>query len=537
MDFIFKTFLFLWIAISVKQILFWVYLWQLKDYHIPRFLDHFTTEKGKKLILNKSRLLKIFILFVFIFFNYYANIFILMALYLFEVGLFLKQIIQNTLKRPKITIKTLILLFASFAFLSIALLTVNNINYFLFVDILLPLFVSCVVLLIQPFFVILRNAIIKKATAKIAKHKNLIVIGITGSYGKTTTKEFLTTILSTKFNVLSTKEHQNSEMGIANCILKDLNLNHEIFVVEMGAYRKGGIKLLADIVKPKIGIVTGVTVQHLSLFGSMENLLSAEGGGELADNLPKDGLLILNGQNKYCLDLYKKLNKTSQLKKKLYSEKRDRVDCDIWAEDLDVAQDYISFMALTKADYEKSRELNHFKVNILGKHNLQNILAAILVAKSVGMSFQEIALAVNNIKPEQAGIVVKNGIHKIKIIDSSYSSNPNGAIADLEVLNLFSGKRVVIMPCLIELGEKSKEVHKTIGRKIAEICDLAIITSKERFNEIKIGAVEAGMKEERIIFVENALEIFHTVTTFCKENDVVLLEGRVPEKLSKLLIN
>ena len=295
----------------------------------------------------------------------------------------------------------------------------------------------------------------------------------------------------------------------------------------MGSYKKGGIKLLCDMVKPKIGIVTGVNEQHLALFGSMEKLLSAEGGGELAKALPQDGLLVLNGDNKYCLDLYKR----SDINKKIYSINKDKIDLDIHTEGIEVAQNSISFLAI-----DKNKHLAHFNVNVLGKHNVQNLLAAILAAKELGMSFDEIAEACKDIKQFQAGMNLKEGKHGIKIIDSSYSANSDGVLADLEYLSIFPKKKIIVMPCLIELGPKSKEVHEKIGKKIGEICDLAIITSKDKFDDIKRGAIESGIKEGNILFCEKPEDIYSMVTLFCAAGDTILLEGRVPVKLIKLLV-
>ena len=309
-------------------------------------------------------------------------------------------------------------------------------------------------------------------------------------------------------------------MGIAQTILEDLKPEHQIFVAEMGAYKKGGIKLLCDIVKPKIGIVAGVNEQHLALFGSLENLLSAEGGEELAQSLPEEGLLVLNGDNKYCLDLYKK---TDFKNKKIYTEKKGVLNADIWTEDIEAKTDSISFVAVNK-----SREMAHFKVSVLGRQNAQNLLAAILVAKELGMSFEEISFACKKIKQWQGGMVLKQGKMGIHIIDSSYSANPDGVFADLEYLKIFPQKKAIIMPCLIELGPNSGEIHKKIGAKIAEICDLAIITSKDKFKEIK-------GENKKIIFCQNPEEIFSAITSFCKAGDAVLLEGRVPKKLHEIL--
>jgi UDP-N-acetylmuramoyl-tripeptide--D-alanyl-D-alanine ligase len=172
---------------------------------------------------------------------------------------------------------------------------------------------------------------------------------------------------------------------------------------------------------------------------------------------------------------------------------------------------------------------------VRGKQNVQNLLAAILVAKELNMSMEEIAEAIKDIKEIQAGMTLKEGKHGINIIDSSYSANPDGVLADLDYLSVFPKKKVVVMPCLIELGKKSIEVHKSIGLKIGSICDLAIITTQERFLDIKIGALESGMKEKDIIFCENSDDIYSIITLFCEKGDTVLLEGRVPSKLINLL--
>ncbi len=581
----------LWLARTLKFVLFWIFLWQLKEYHIGRFIDHFRTSKGKTLIFGGLSIIKLVLLILLLANESFLTLvfYILFAIYSLESLAFIYGIAKNTFKKPVATKKTIFL--TSISFLLVIFYVFFTYNYnevlgftfsLLLFDIMTPLLVSAVVLLFQPFFVLARNSILKKAAKKIAQHKNLVVIGITGSYGKTSTKEFLTTILSSrpdgrgspgaaKFNVLSTPEHKNSEIGIAQTILESLNEKHKIFIVEMGSYSKGGIKLLCDIVKPRIGIVTGVNEQHLATFGSLENLLSAEGGRELAQSLPKNGLLILNGDNKYCLDLYKKV----KIHKKLYTVKKDTVDSDIWTEGVDVKKDSLHFIVLLRKISQgetifSKTEMAHFDVSVLGKQNVQNLLGAILIAKELGMSLEEIAKACKNIKQEQAGMTLKKGVYGLQIIDSSYSSNPDGVVADLDYLNLFSqnlqsldnfiqAKKVVVMPCLIELGSGSAEIHKQIGKKIAEVCDLAIITTQDNFEELKKGAVANGMAESKILLCDPAKlvraelgqatppsggqgplsgptnQIFNIITTFCKEGDAVLLEGRVPSELIKLL--
>lgn len=531
-----------WFFWEIKYVLLWIYLWQLKEYHTGRFLDHFSTHKGKKLLFSFGQIAKLVLLFVLLLdsssFSYL--LIILTLLYSFEFLVFLRQLFLKSFKKPVATAKTLFLSVVSFAFVILFLNWVFDFSneaqmpWLVGFDILTPLIISALVLFFQPAFVLMRNQILRRAGKRIRKIKQtggLKVVGITGSYGKTSTKEFLAAILSKKFKVLYTKEHQNSEIGIARAILKDLKPHHQFFIAEVGAYNKGKVRQVCRVLEPEIGMVTGVNEQHMALFGSMENLLSAEGGGELLDSLPEHGTIIVNGENKYCLDLIRKSSKLEPEKEKVYAFDNKVVDADIWAEDIDVKKDSVSFVVA-----DKRKNLAHFNVNVLGRHNIQNLLAAVLAANEMGMALGEISEACKHIRPEQAGMVLKPGKHNINIIDSSYSANPDGVIADLEYLKVFPGKRVIVMPCLIELGPESPEIHQKIGKKIGQVCDSAIITAKECFENIKKGALESGMEQKNILHIENPQEIFSKITTFCKSGDAVLLEGRVPAGLINELL-
>jgi len=539
-----------WFFSVFKNALFYLYLWQLKEYQFYRFLDHFRTEKGKRLIFNKIIILKIFILFFFLLFIPFQKTIvikgfllfflqsILLFIYFAEFFIFLFKIFQKKLKKPVLTKKAILLISLSVFFIFLICvysIFLKNILYFgvylLIFDILSPIIFSLIVLILEPFSILLRKRIMRKAEEKISNFKELITIGITGSFGKTSTKEFLSTILSEKFNVLKTKEHQNSEMGISNCILNELNLNHQVFIAEMGAYRKGGIKMLANIIKPKIGIITGVNEQHLATFGSIENLISAEGGKELIESLPSDGLVIFNGDNKYLKDLYKE----TFILKRVYSVnkldlEKAGIEPDFWAEDIKVEKRFIHFTVKNK-----NNEIEYFTINILGAHNVSNILAAITTAYDFGMSLKEISQACLKIKPEQGSINLFETKIGLNILDSSYSANPDGVIADLNYLSIYPRKKIIIMPCLIELGKVSKEIHQKIGRKIGEVCDLSIITTKDRYEDIKKGAIESGMKEENIIFDENTDTILKRIKNFVSVGDAVLIEGRVSKEFVERL--
>ncbi len=500
MVFLIYLILIFWFIRTAKAILFWLYLWQLKEYHLGRFLAHFSTEKGKQIFFNKLFFLKIFVflpIFVFHFAwdkfpDMFMDVFfifvglILFFLYFFESIKAFKDFFQGKLKKPILTKKTIFLISISFilVFLFFLRLLIANIDVFyemLAFDIFVPLIVSFIVFSFQPLTALIKNQIIQKAKKKREKFKNLLVIGITGSYGKTSTKEILYTILSEKFNVLKTKEHQNSEIGVSQCILDDLRPEHQIFICEMGAYNRGGIKLLCDIVKPKIGILTGINEQHMATFGTQENIIKTK--YELIESLPADGVAFFNAKNKYCLELFQK----TKIKKFLYGKETDSADS-------------------------------------------ENIAGAVEVAKELGMSEEEIAYTKKKIKP---CLQIEKGINNLNIINSTYSANPNSVIAHLDYLKTWSGKKVIIMPCLIELGKASKEVHQRIGKKIAEVCDLAIITTKECFEDIKIEARSGFCKT---LFLEDPRKIFEKIKDFNHSDDIILLEGRLSKEILSFLI-
>jgi len=436
---------------------------------------------------------------------------------------------------PKFTLKTIFLLFSNLFFLVFYFFSTFqfNFNFFFFLvlfDILSFGPISALVLIFQIPTAILKKIIIEKAKRKRKKFEALLVIAIVGSYGKTSTKEFLSTILSQKFNVLKTKEHQNSEMAISNTILKELNKKHQIFVCEMGSYNKDRIKLLCQISKPQIGIITGVTFQHLALFGSFENLISAEGGKELIESIPEDGFLIFNGENEILREIYF----TTQKRKKIVGiEKRD---FDAFAQNIKVFKDRISFEVCFKTN-EKMK----IETNLVGAQNIQNLLLAILCAKEMGMEPKEIEKACQKISMEQGGVKLIKTKEGLDIIDSTYSANPESVLSHLEHLKLWKGKKAIVMPCLIELGEKSKEIHEKIGKKIGEICDFAIVTTRDFFEQIKKSALKEALKLRKekfeIFFVENQKEISEKLKPLKEKENVVLFEGRVNFNLKNFLEN
>ena len=163
-------------------------------------------------------------------------------------------------------------------------------------------------------------------------------------------------------------------------------------------------------------------------------------------------------------------------------------------------------------------------------------MAGIFVAKELGMNSMEISKAIGKINSEQASFKVFKSKGGIDIIDSTYSANPDGVISDLDYLKIYSGKKVIVMPCLIELGQAAKEVHQRIGKKIAEVCDLAIIATSEHFEDIKKSAIKNGMKEDNIKQLSDTNMIVGNLKSFCRKDDSILLEGRLVKNILEKLI-
>jgi len=523
-----SLFLFFCLAEIIRQNLFWLYLWQLKEYHWGRFSAHFYTAKGKRVFLNQTFAFKIFFFLLVLSFSFLKGIifYIFLIFYSFLFFKTIKNFFNKKLIYPVWTLKTRFLFFITFLFLLFItvgyfILFPDNFFILVLIDIITPIIVSALVFFLQLFTLLIRWSIINRAKNKIASFKDLIVVAITGSYGKTSTKEMLSEVLSQKYNILKTLKHQNSEMGIANCILNNLKKEHQIFVCEMGAYNRGGIKLLCDIVKPKMGILTGINEQHLATFGSQENIIKAK--FELMDSLPIDGIGIVNWDNNYIK--FQILNSKFQIPKCKIIKYSTKERADIWAENIKEEKNFISFDVLT-AEGEKE----NFKLNIPGAYNVLNSLAVIACAKELKMTLKEIKPVLEKIAPESTGAVIK--IKKgLNIIDATYSSNPTGIISHLEYLKKWKGKKVLIMPCLIELDGKAKEIHQKIGKKINEICDLAIIITRDYFNEIKKEA------KEKVIYCEDSKEIFEKIKRYNNPEDIILLESRVPKELISFLNN
>jgi UDP-N-acetylmuramoyl-tripeptide--D-alanyl-D-alanine ligase len=536
MNFFFVSILIFWFFILLKKLLFWIWFWQLKQYYPKRVIDHLKTKEGRKIIFSYLGFVKLALVFG-LFIDFLFFVFCLFVVYLFEVLLLAYHLLKKNFRYPKITSKSLILVSSGlllqllvilFGFKFLFLRPVNLFLFLLFFDLFAPLIFSFLVLSFLPLGWFLKRRLIRKAENKIKNLPNLLVIGITGSYGKTSTKEILASILSKKFKVIKTPAHLNTDPAIATFILRNLDKDFEVFIVEMAAYGLGEIKVPCQMVKPKIGILTGINQQHLSLFGSLENIIKTK--FELIEFLPEEGMAAMNWDSGFIKSKIRTEGLKFRVKNQMfYSIKEKR---DLWAEGIEIEKEKISFRV-----FSKKGDRAFFEVNLIGSHNIPNILAAALVAHyKFGFSLSEIAEICKEFAPKMGAMVLKKGKGGLNVIDSTYSANPDGVISALDYLKVWQGaKKIVVMPCLIELGRASSKIHRKIGRKIAEVCDLAIITTKDFFEEINQGAIEKRMPRKNILFIGEPKAIVETIERNTKNGDVVLLEGRVPGATVKML--
>lgn len=502
----------------VYKILFWLHLWQMKEYRIDRLMVHFKeTLQGRELLFGRITGLRILLIFGYILLIYY-NVLSLYTLAVFVLYLYIlldkKQFIfHGKVKVPDFTTKIIFISTSTFA-LAVLLYIFAPIDialWVLVVDLLIPFIIGMQMLLFSIPADFSRDITINKAIKKRESLQNLMVIGITGSYGKGSTKEYMYSILSSKLNVAKTKDTFNTPIGIARSILNDVSHKTKIFIVEMGAYKKGEIQYMSNMVRPLIGILTAVNEQHVSLFGSIENTMKAK--YELIDSIPNNGISLFNGNNPNALKLYKRTRK----KKVLYSV-GSLSSGDITASDVRVYPTSLRFKV-----FLRGREFGLFKTNLIGRHHIENLLPGIWVAEKMGMSVGEIKNALVNIFPFTKTMEPYITPKKTILIDDTFNANPASVASAIDYLQIFKGKKVLVLQPMIELGDSATRHHFEIGKKAAVGCDHLFLTNKNFYSPIIQGARKINSKI--IVKVATPSEIANFIETL-SEKDGVVFEGK-----------
>lgn len=387
---------------------------------------------------------------------------------------------------------------------------------------------------LQPFILMLSNNINKPIEAsinrkffnmaknKLRKMEKMKKVGITGSYGKTSVKFFTDTILSEKYNTLKTPESYNTPMGVSKVINQDLDDSYDIFISEMGARNIGDIAEMAELIGHSIGVITSVGPAHIDTFKTIENIAKTK--YEIIDKLSDDGIAIFNYDNKYVKEL---ADKTSR--KKIVYGLENINEVDIYAKDIKVSEIGSEFILGLKSGEEIK-----CKTNILGKHNIQNILAGASVGIAMEMSLEEIAKGISKIEAVPHRLQLINPGTGVIIIDDAFNSNPDGAKAALEVLSGFeTGRKIIITPGMVELGEMEKQEHRKFGINIGEVCDFAILIGKKRTIDIKEGILTTDFNGDNLYVVNRLDDAVKLLQGITKPKDVVLFENDLPDNFNE----
>ncbi len=357
-----------------------------------------------------------------------------------------------------------------------------------------------------------------KALQQVAKFwrgkLNVKVIGITGSVGKSTTKEVVAQVLSQRYCTLRNKGNLNNEIGLPLTMLS-LTEQHERAVLEMGFYVPGEIEFLCDLALPQIGVLTNIGTVHASRAGSQEDI--ARGKSELVQALPEDGYAILNNDD----PLIRKM--ASQTQAHVFFYGMDDT-ADLWADNVEsLGLEGIQFELHYRQEKNRSAEVLHMRVPLIGRHSVQTALRAIAVGLVDGLTWQEIVSGLRSSSTELRLIAVrtKNGA---LILDDTYNATPESMLAALNLLNDLEGHKVAVLGDMLELGQYEQRGHEMVGIRAAEVVD-ELVTLGERGKMIADAALEAGLAADKIVILEKAEQAIQYLQPNLKPEDVVLIKG------------
>jgi len=361
-----------------------------------------------------------------------------------------------------------------------------------------------------PFCLLVEDALgaIQDIAGVHRKQFDVRVVGITGSVGKTMTKEAVHSVLSRSFPTLKSEESYNNEIGVPLTLLR-LEERHKRVVVELGMYALGEIAHLADIALPQVGVVTNVTHSHLERLGSLERIAQAK--AELVEALPPDGIAILNGDDPHV----KAMAELTEARVFCYGLSPDN---DLWAS-------HVESRGLDGVRFQMhfGRETVHVKIPLLGRHSVHTALAAAAVGLVEGQPWGLIVAGLRDIEV-QLRLLATTGVNGSTLIDDSYNSSPASCLAALNLLADLKGRKIAVLGDMLELGSYEEEGHRKVGRRVAEVVD-KLVTVGELGAVIGREAVAVGMDESDVFFAQDNDEAAESLRNLVTSGDLVLIKG------------
>ncbi len=398
---------------------------------------------------------------------------------------------------PKI--KNIIFIYVLICFISIF------VNIFLFLLFLVEPFLALTlaVLILKPYEIYNRRKIVEDTRNKVLSLKNLKVIGITGSFGKTSTKEILFQILKTKYKVLRTPESFNTVFGVAKVVDLELDNSYQIFICEMAAYKVGEIKELCYMIPPDYGILTGIITQHFERFGSLENTTKAK--FELVDAIKTKNNIVFNVNDENIL---------SELKTRKIKFGKNKV--------------FVKNVKFTKEgsvfDLLVNKKVYKMSTYLFGFANVKNIIFASNMALKIGLSEVEIVDAIRNLKPfDNRNVLINDG--RSVLVNNTYSSNIQSFKEMVETAKNIKGKKVLVTPGIVELGSLERGAHENLGKLSRNVFDKVILVGEN--NRTKSFA--KGLETNYDFINDNRKEYFEKIEGLKKNFDWIFLENDVTE--------
>ncbi len=514
---------------SLRATLYAIFLWQLKEYRLDRMVVYLSTKQGRQWmfgLFSISKWLVLGALILTLVLPYPFLIYLVIGLIVYtEAALFFRDWYRGSMRQPQWTIKALsifgiVTLVQSVYFIYYYDSALFPYSYIIF-DKLRPFIIAALIILSNLISWVWYRFIIFRAKKKLEQFPKLIKVGITGSFGKTSTKEFLATILATKYSVVKTPEKVNTAIGVAQTILSNDLENAEVFIAEMGAYKKGEIREIADFVKPSIGIVTGINEQHIELFGSLQNTMKAK--YELIESLPKKGVAVFNNDNQYVQEMISWTHKRDNLAIVTYGLSKST---GVYADDIKVELEKISFTI------HHTKRNTKIAVPFLGKQHIPNILAAITTALKLNLSLEEIKKSMSQISAPSKTMAKAGYCNGALLVDDTFNANPEGIKAAIEYMRIAKGQKVLVLTPLIELGDEARRIHEELGKYASSVCDYIFVTN-ENYIEDFLKNIPAA-KQKHVIY-----GLYATLTQKLKDivrkGDVVVFEGKEAGNVLKLL--
>jgi len=384
---------------------------------------------------------------------------------------------------------------------------------------LLPIWIALCGLIAWPIEKGISELYFRDAQRILKERKDLIRIGITGSWGKTSVKFILGTILEEKYHTLVTPASFNTPMGVTKVIRSKLEPGHRVFVAEMGARHVGDIKEMCRLVHPEIGVLVSVGPQHLDTFKTLDRVIQTK--YELIDALPDDGKAFFSDDGDICRKLFEKTSR-----EKMISGLDPDYD-DVWAENIAYSPEGSTFILCTKDKQIPCRS------QLLGELNIRNMLLCASVALQLGLTQEQIARGIEKIRPIEHRLQLIPNPGGMSVIDDAFNSNIRGAKQAFQVLKAFPEKRIIVTPGMVELGEKEYEMNREFGYAMADCCDAAILVGKKRSQSILEGLRDGKFAENNIYVVSSLDEATVLLKQIVRPGDTVLFENDLPDNYSE----